>query len=169
MRTLIFHTRRILKVELAQYQCMEECLKCQTLEEVAALIRRIRGYQQDPSSFQYDKEKARQEKEALERKKHEEGKRKQYEARMLRKAKREGKDVEFYLRQGAVVPTAETVQTLRKLDKPEQLQLWKDRNHSQHCLAFHLQGECPRGRGCAFLHVASSTSNTFDEANEVAG
>jgi tRNA-dihydrouridine synthase len=172
MRTVIFHTRRILKIELATFQRMEECLACQTVDQVQALVQKIRGYQADPASFSFDKLKAKQEKEALERAKQEAGKRKAYEARMMRKAKREGKinDLEFYLRQGAVVPTAATVKELLTLDKQQQLQLWKDRDHSQHCIGFHLnEGNCPRGRACAFLHVASTTANTFDESNEVAG
>lgn len=169
LRTTIFHTRRILKTELTSYQLMEECLSCKTLNAVEALVERIRGYKEDPSSFQFDVEKAKKEKEALERKKQEEGKRKNFEARMIRKAKREGKDLEFYLRQGAVVPTLETVKELKKLGREDQMRLWKERDHSQHCLAFHLTGECPRGRGCAFLHVASKTMTTFDESDEVAG
>ncbi|CAJ1962933.1 unnamed protein product [Cylindrotheca closterium] len=170
LRTVIFHTRRILKTELTSYQLMEECLACKSMDQVEALVLRIQGYQKDPASFQYDVEKAKKEKEALARKKAEEGRRKNYEARMIRKAKREGKkDLEFYLRQGASVPTLETVQELKSLTKEGQMKLWKEREHSQHCLAFHLTGECPRGRGCAFLHVASKTDTTFNETDEVAG
>jgi tRNA-dihydrouridine synthase 1 len=91
IRSVIFHTRRILKDALDQYQLMEECLACQTLQQVREIVLQIRGYQADPASFVYDREKAKQEKEALERKRREEGKRKEYEARMMRKAKREGK------------------------------------------------------------------------------
>lgn len=170
LRTVIFHTRRILKTELTSYQLMEECLSCKSIDQVEDLVLRIQGYQKDPASFTFDVEKARKEKEALDRKKAEEGKRKNYEARMIRKAKREGKkDLEFYLRQGAAVPTLETVEELKRLSKEEQMKLWKQREHSQHCLVYHLTGECPRGRGCAFLHVASKTHTTFDETDEVAG
>ena len=106
----------------------------------------------------------------MERKKFEEGKRKRYEERMIRKAKREGKeDLEFYLRQGADVPTAATVQKLKKLPKDKHMKLWKDKNHSQHCLEFHISGSCSRGRSCAFLHVPSHNKNTFVESDEVAG
>ena len=74
------------------------------------------------------------------------------------------------LRQGATVPTLATVEELRSLSKEHQLQLWKDRGHSQHCVAFHLSKDgCPRGRGCAFLHVESQTKNSFEERDEVAG
>lgn len=170
LRTVMFHTRRMLKTELTTYQLMEECLLCKSIDQVEALVLRIQGYQKDPASFSFDVEKAQKEKEALARKKAEEGRRKNYEARMIRKAKREGKkDLEFYLRQGAAVPTLETVQQLKRLTKEGQMMLWKEREHSQHCLAFHLTGECPRGRGCAFLHVASKTDTTFDETDEVAG
>jgi tRNA-dihydrouridine synthase 1 len=170
MRTVIFHTRRILKVQLTTYQRMEECLGCKTIDDVEQVVSEIRGYQQNPGSFQYDLEKAKKEKEALERKKIEEGKRKQFEERMMRKAKREGKtDIEHYLRVGAAVPTEETVYKLKLLSKEEQLQLWKDCDHSQHCMAFHIMGDCPRGRGCAFLHLESKTKNGFIEGDEVAG
>ncbi|KAL3941679.1 MAG: hypothetical protein SGBAC_003992 [Bacillariaceae sp.] len=171
LRTIIFHTRRILKVELATFQLMEECLGCNSLDKVEALVLKIRAYQQDPATFTFDVQKARAEKEALARKKTEEGKRKSYEARMMRKAKREGKkDLEFYLRQGAAVPTCKTIQELKRLTKEEQMKLWKEREHSQHCLIFHLNGgECHRGRGCAFLHVATKTDTTFNETDEVAG
>ena len=174
MRTIIFHVRRMLKVELTTYQLMEECIKCTSIDQLQQeVVEKIRAYQANPATFRYDKLKAQDEKEALERKRQEEGKRKAYEARMIRKAKREGKvqDLEFYLRQGATVPTAETVRQLQQLSsKQEQLQLWKDKDHSQHCLLFHWQdGVCPRGRACAFLHVASTTATTFDESEEVAG
>ncbi|KAG7365447.1 tRNA-U20-dihydrouridine synthase [Nitzschia inconspicua] len=170
MRTVIFHSRRILKEELTKYQLMEECLGCSSIPELLNIIQKIRWYQLNPSKFEYDNEKSKREAEALERKRFEEGKRKKYEARMIRKAKREGKeDKEFYLRQGAAVPTIKTVQKLKKLSKEGQLKLWKDQDHSQHCMDFHLLGECSRGRGCAFLHVPCLTTNMFVESDEVAG
>jgi tRNA-dihydrouridine synthase len=170
MRTVIFHTRRILKEELAKYQLMEECLGCTKIEELMQVVEKVRLYQLYPDNFQYDIEKSKREAETLERKQFEEGKRKRFEARMIRKAKREGKeDIEFYLRQGAAVPTMKTMQYLKKLSKEDQLKLWKDQDHSQHCMAFHLMGECSRGRGCAFLHVPCLTKNMFVESDEVAG
>ena len=171
LRTVIFHTRRILKAELTKYQLMSECLACRSVDDVEGVVNKIRGYRNDPASFQYDKEKAQEHKEALERKRREEGKRKAYEARMVRKAKREGRsDPEHYLRQGTAVPTAATIRELRRLGKAAQLEAWKERQHSQHCMAFHLdEGGCPRGRACAFLHTASRTPNAFDEKDEVAG
>jgi len=170
MRTVIFHTRRILKDELTTYQMMEECLACLSIDDVESVILKIKHYRENTGSFQFDVKRVKREREALERKKIEEGKRKAYEARMIRKAKREKReDLEYYLRQGAAVPTLKTVKDMKILSKEKQLQMWKDRDHSQHCMLFHLSGDCPRGRGCAFLHVASQTKNSFVESDEVAG
>eukprot|EP00934_Nitzschia_sp_Nitz4_P006794 Nitzschia sp. Nitz4//scaffold18_size181773//74720//76483//NITZ4_001916-RA/size181773-processed-gene-0.15-mRNA-1//1//CDS//3329540014//6784//frame0 len=169
MRTAIFHTRRMLKTELTTFQLMQECLACKSLPELEGIVLKIQEYKENPSSFMFDQNKAKAEKEALERKRQEEGKRKAYEARMVRKAKREGlKDLEHYLRQGAEVPTVATVEALKKMSKQEQLDLWKKKNHGQHCLGFHTGG-CTRGRACAFLHATPTDGNTFDESNEVAG
>jgi tRNA-dihydrouridine synthase 1 len=169
MRTVIFHVRRMLKQQLATYQLMEECLACTTIQEIQAVLDKLRTYDNNPEKFVFDREKAKREKDALERKRLEEGKRKLYEARMMRKAKREGKsDLDFYLRQGAAVPTQDTVKKLKTLEKQAQLNLWKEREHSQHCMAFHL-GACQRGKGCAFLHLDTKTKNTFEERDEVAG
>jgi tRNA-dihydrouridine synthase 1 len=170
IRTVVFHTRRMLKDILNQYQLMDECVACQTVDEVKSILHRCQKYQEDPGSFVYDVEKAKQEKEALERKKREEGKRKAFEARMIRKAKREGKaDMEYYLRIGAEVPTLATIEKLKALKRDEQLKVWKQ-EHSQHCMSFHLDPEgCKRDRACAFLHSHAKGSNTFVESDEVAG
>ena len=55
--------------------------------------------------------------QALEARKLEEAKRKQYEGRMTRKAKREGKDPSFYLRQGAENPSVEVPRRLRAMPR----------------------------------------------------
>ena len=68
---------------------------------------------------------------ALAKKKIEEGKRKRYEGRMMRKAKREGRsDLEYYLRQGAAVPTVEEIDMLCSLSYEGQLKAWKANDHS---------------------------------------
>lgn len=170
IRSVVFHTRRICKGLLKQYQLLEDCVACKTNDEVRAVLRKMQKYREDPESFRFDRDKATREKEALEKKKREEGKRKAYEARMMRKAKREGKtDLEYYLRIGAELPTVETIERLRSLSKEEQLAAWKV-NHSQHCLSYHLdQCGCKRDRTCAFLHIDAKGVNTFDESEEVAG
>jgi tRNA-dihydrouridine synthase 1 len=171
LRTIVFHTRRMLKHLLSKYQLMEECINSKSINDVQKVITKMRKYERDPSSFHFDKEKSRRDKEALDRKRREEGKRKAYEARMLRKAKREKRDdLEYYLRQGAKVPTVNEVKELRKLSKDEQMARWKAGDHSQHCLAFHLdEGGCKRDRACAFLHADALGENSFLEMDEVAG
>ncbi len=171
LRTVVFHTRRMLKHLLNEYQLMEECISSKSIDEILNVIQKMRKYQKDPSLFVFDKEKQTKEKEAMDRKRREEGKRKAYEARMVRKAKREGRgDLEYYLRQGAKVPTVKEVQKLRKLSKEKQMQHWKDGDHSQHCMAFHLhEGGCKRDRSCAFLHADALGENSFQEMDEVAG
>jgi len=172
LRTVIFHTRRMLKELLNNFQLMEECIGSKKISEVQDVVTKIVKYQKDPASFHFDTEKAKKEKEALERKRNEEGKRKAYEARMIRKAKRERRaDLEFYLRQGSKVPTASEIERLRKMcSKADQLTAWKAGNHSQHCISYHLdQGGCKRDRSCAFLHVDTINETTFEEKDEVAG
>ena len=171
IRSVIFHTRRMCRDLLSRFQLMEECVACQSIDEVEAVLEKLERYSANPESFTYDRDKAKREKEALEKKRREEGKRKAYEARMIRKAKREGlQDREFYLRQGAEMPTVETVTYLKTLPKDEQLREWKGREHSQHCLAYHLDPNgCKRDRACAFLHVEAKGDNTFVESDEVAG
>lgn len=170
IRSIVFHVRRMLKDLLAQYQLLEPCVAADNIDQVRSIVRKMEGYQNKPESFIFDKEKEKAQKEAMERKKREEGKRKAYEARMIRKAKREGReDLQYYLYQGAQVPTKELLEKLQQMSREKSLPIWKE-NHSQHCLAFHLDPEgCSRGRGCAFLHVDVLTSNTFNEQDEVAG
>jgi tRNA-dihydrouridine synthase 1 len=169
IRTVVFHIRRMLRDELTKYQLMDDCVAAPTLEDVQQIVDKVQSYQRDPSSFLYDEEKAIREKEALAKKKHEEGKRKRFEDRMIRKAKREGKtDLDFYLRVGALVPSKAVVAKLKTLSRDDQLAEWK-KNHSQHCMAYHLS-TCQRDRGCAFLHVDSELgTNSFVESDEVAG
>ena len=171
IRSVIFHTRRMCRDLLNRFQLMEECVASKSIEEVEAVLEKLDRYNANPENFTYDRDKAKREKEALETKRLEEGKRKAYEARMIRKAKREGlEDREFYLRQGAEMPTVETIAYLKTLPKDAQLREWKTREHSQHCLSFHLDPQgCKRDRACAFLHVEAKGDNTFVESDEVAG
>ena len=93
MRTVLFHIRRMLKEELVRYQLMADCLQCTTIEEVeATILAKVQRYREHPATFTFDSARAQHEKDALARKQREEGKRKEYEARMLRKAKREKLD-----------------------------------------------------------------------------
>ncbi|GAX10936.1 hypothetical protein FisN_2Lh466 [Fistulifera solaris] len=169
IRSVIFHVRRMLKEPLDRYQLMEDCLQCTSIEEIRTkILDCIERYQSSPTSFVFDQQKAQAEKEALVFRKEQEGKRKDYEARMMRKAKREGRDRLYYLQIGAEPPTRREVAELRKMADPnEAMQLWKEK-HSQHCFLHHIS-ECPRGRTCAFLHMECADGNNFQEQDELAG
>jgi len=170
IRSVTFHVRRMCKDVLERYQLMEECVSCGTVDEVEAVIRKCDAYTKDPDTFRYDKLRAERDKEALEAKRREEGKRSAYAGRMTRKAKREGlADLEHYLRIGAEVPSVEIIERLRRAPREERLAAWK-KDHSQHCMAYHLEeGGCKRDRACAFLHVPAKDARKFDEDDEVAG
>jgi len=166
LRTVVFHVRRMLRDELNRFQQMDDCIKCPDVASVASLVDKLASYLDDPTLFSYDADKARREKEAKETRALEEGKRKAYEDRMRRKAKREGLDLEHYIRIGAELPTRETVEALRDLPREQQLDIWSQ-HHSQHCMNYHLgEGGCKRDRKCAFMHA---DIGGFVEKDEVAG
>ena len=72
---------------------------------------------------------------------------------MVRKAKREGKDLHFYLLQGAEAPTTEEITYLKAMNAEEAFFVWK-KKFAQHCYAFHFDvGGCTRERTCSFLHA----------------
>lgn len=151
LRTLVFHVRRILKVELTEYQLMGDMLEAKDADVVKRLIEQCVEYKRH--GYKPDPDKARREKEALELKKHREQTRKRYEERMVRKAKREGRDADYYLKQGAEAPTAEDLKELRSMPPQAAWERWKEK-HCQHCWAMHLgEGGCTRERTCAFLHA----------------
>ena len=170
IRSVVFHTRRMCKELLEKYQLMNECIACTSIDSVEMILSKCAGYIKHPDTFLFDQDKAKKDKEALECKRREEGKRKAYEARMIRKAKREGLvDREYYLRIGAEVPSKTTISKLKLLSKEDALAAWK-KSHSQHCMSYHLDdGGCKRDRACAFLHSEAKDENKFDEADEVAG
>lgn len=155
---------------LEQYQLMEECIASTTVDEVELVLSKCEQYIQHPDTFHYDREKAARDMEALAAKRREEGKRKAYEERMTRKAKREGlSDLGYYLRIGAEVPTVDIITRLKLLSKEDRVAVWK-KDHSQHCMAFHFDdGGCKRDRACAFLHVEANDGNEFVADDEVAG
>jgi tRNA-dihydrouridine synthase len=159
MKSIVFHIRRICKEEFTKYQLMEDCVACQSAKEVRDIVMKAIHYR-DCGDYQYDKEKEKKLKEALEKRKREEGNRKAFEDRMMRKAKREGKDSSFYLLQGAEVPTLEELQELKAMPKEKAFEIWKTK-HSQHCYNFHFEpGGCHRDRTCSFLHA----DPTYSEA-----
>jgi hypothetical protein len=161
IKGVVFHIRRMLKDELAQYQLLDDCLSASSLEQVRSVVERISSYREH-GGFEFDARKAQKIKEAAELKKKEEGKRKAFEERMVRKAKREGKALDFYLNQGAGAPSSETIEKLKSLnDKEEAFKLWKT-SYSQHCFAFHFDpSKCGRERTCPFLHADPAMQETL--------
>ena len=169
IRSVVFHTRRMCRDLLEKYQLMAECIASTSIDEVDAVLTKCERYVNHPETFKFDQQKAARDTAALVKKRQEEKKRKAYEGRMMRKAKREGKDVEHYLRIGAEVPTIEIVRKLKVLPKEERLVVWK-KDHSQHCMSYHLEdGGCKRDRACAFMHVEAKDKNKFLADDEVAG
>lgn len=154
MKSLVFHVRRMCRDEFTSFQLMDECVNATTLEAVRAVVLQAQEYEREGYSF--DPSKEARAKAALAQRKHEEGKRRRFEERMVRKAKREGKDPEHFLLQGAACPTLEELAALRALSREESFAQWKAR-HSQHCWEYHLgASRCGRDRTCAFLHVDAS-------------
>jgi hypothetical protein len=151
LKSVIFHIRRICKTAFSEYQLLEDCLACTSVAEVREVVEQGVHYS-TTGSFVFDPYKEKRRKEMLAAKKREEGKRKAYEQRMVRKSKREGRDINYYLNIGAKNPTQEILEQLKALKKDEAFETWK-RDHSQHCYAHHFEdGGCKRDRTCAFLH-----------------
>lgn len=145
------------------------CRAWQDLAGVRRVVEQLVAHRA-AGTYRFDPTKEARAKAAAERKKREEGKRKAYEARMVRKAKREGRDPLFYLSAAAVAPpTVHDVAMVARLGEAAkekggekagadaasavQLAVWRAR-WPQHCFAHHLGGVagCPRDRSCAFLH-----------------
>ena len=154
MKCAIFHVRRMAKTQLTRYQLMQECCAAASLPALQQVVAQCLRYVRGERPFVYEPLKEQRAQRALETRRLEEGKRKAYEGRMQRKAKREGKPPGFYLQHGAANPTVETLQRLRALPADEAFAWWKE-HHAQHCHAFHFGG-CKRERGCAFLHADPS-------------
>jgi hypothetical protein len=58
--------------------------------------------------------------------------RKEFEARMQRKAKREGKPLDHYLKLGAALPTEVELKQLKEMDKDAAFAVWKEKHAQVH-------------------------------------
>lgn len=153
IKSIVFHIRRIIRIELEKYQLLGDLLDSTNETDIKRIILNVIEYEKNPDSFHFDSIKNKQMKEMWERKKREEGKRKEYEARMVRKAKREGKELNYYLLRGSENPTQEEVVTLKAMSQEKSFAIWKEK-HSQHCYEFHFGANgCHRERTCSFLHA----------------
>lgn len=111
-----------------------------------------------------DKQKKMKDEQA--RKLHQEGLRKSYEERMIRKAKREGRkgdDLLYYLKIGLDPPTITYINEMKSSNLSEKLKMddWKEK-YSQHCYSFHFN-TCTRDRRCAYLHSDAIIIRSNDE------
>lgn len=155
LKSVIFHVRRICRDELVKYQMMDQCVEATSVEEVQRVVDEMAAFEKT-GVFVADAGKIQRAKEAAERRKREEGKRKAFEERMLRKAKREGKESNFYLSRGSAVPTIDELSELKAMPKDKSFELWKSA-HGQHCFVYHFDPQrCPRERTCSFLHMDPS-------------
>ena len=170
IRTVVFHIRRMCKAELVQYQLLQPCLQAPSIDVIRDILNRIIQYRINPETFMYDSQRAQEEKDTIARQKYEEGKRKAFEERMIRKAKREKKeDLFYYLNIGADLPTPNQMEYYCTLDREILIPIWKQ-NHSQHCMSYHMDPDkCNRGRACAFLHVDTMSKLSIQERDECAG
>jgi tRNA-dihydrouridine synthase len=161
LKSVVFHIRRMCKDILMKYQMMDDCVNASSVDAVRLIIQNIVHFERT-GTFVQDPNKAKLEKEALERRKREEGKRKDFEARMIRKAKREGKAPDYYLSLGAAIPTFDEVKELKSMQKEEAFSIWKEK-FGQHCWAFHFESSgCIRDRTCSFLHTDVKVHNDLE-------
>lgn len=96
--TVVFHCRRMAKVELAQYQLLEEFSALKSVEEVEALLAKAEGHRDGPGPFKVDEGRSQKERELKAQRAYEEECRKKYESRMSRKAQRLGKQLTALLK-----------------------------------------------------------------------
>ena len=148
-----FHCRRIAKAPLEAYDALDDLVDGPDAAAARRVLERVRRYVQGEETFSPDAaRKARAEARRKQRATTREA-RKRFEERMIRKAKREGKPLDFYVKQGAEKPTRADLERLKAIgDEKKRLAEWNAR-HKQHCLKFHL-GTCERGDACAFIHDA---------------
>jgi hypothetical protein len=161
IKSVIFHIRRIIRDELTDFQLMEECIKCENNEDIRTIVNKAIEYKKDKNNYIYDKDKEKKMKEEYEKRKKEEGKRKLFEDRMIRKAKREKKeDLNFYL--VSKNPSFIKLKELKCMETDKAFDIWK-KEYSQHCYNFHFDANgCHRDRTCSFLHFDVLYAETDD-------
>jgi len=162
-----FHVRRICRDALAETRLLPRLEAASSLAQLGAIVRACVAHAEGGVVALEDAEAI----EALgwraECERRNRDKRKEFEARMVRKARREGKPDDTYFRAGRVPPTDLQVAQLRAMPEQERMGWWSAR-FGQHCLAFHATGTCVRSEsehGCAFLHVPPTAAAVAEEPN----
>ena len=157
------------KAELERYQLLEATYAAQSRQDLEELVARCREFAEGRAAFVHDPGAEAAARERAEARRAERGKRQAYEGRMLRKARREGKPDDFYLKMGLAPPTRADLAAVVALPEPERIGWWRAR-FGQHCLAHHTAAEgCARGRNCAFLHAEIGVAQPPSWLEEAAG
>jgi len=163
-----FHLRRMAKRELAATGMLAALLASPTLDAAADVMRRCRDALATTTLEELESrgaaivdaapvESAAATADRAAAAAASAAKRERFVQRMRAKALREGRDAEWYLRQGRRAPTVVELEQARHLKEGERKGWWQQR-FGQHCLEFHLEGACPwerDARGCGFLHEAA--------------
>ena len=122
---------------------MDDLVAAESLAEVQATVYRLLALRSRPEPFLPDPDKARKAREASERRKADASKRKAFEERMVRKARRQGLPLDHYLQQGLANPTFAGIRELKKVpDEAQRMALWRAA-HAQHCFNYHFGPQVP--------------------------
>lgn len=162
-RSIAFHTRRICNQALEAYNSLDDLLDGTKLEDALAIVDRCRDYASGRAVFHPDPEAKKRAADRKNRREDVKRARRRFEERMARKAKREGKPLDAYLKIGAEPPTQEQLKAFRAMGNDNvRLNHWK-RDFSQVCFSFALHpGGCARGETCAFLHAVQKSQDDDD-------
>jgi len=165
--TVAFHLRRMARDALTRYQMLDDVSRIgatsssskkertASMQNLKNLVLQCVSFENGSVKFVFDAAKAAEEKKQVEGKKKELAARKKFEDRMVRKARREGKDDLFYLR-GDMLPTLSDVATVKAVsDRAGRKAKWKAR-FATFCFDFCVLGKCRfdgSGELCPFKHV----------------
>lgn len=95
---IVFHVRRMCRKILEKYHALEELKAATSADKVVEIMKRCKRFESGNEAFEFDPARARAAKEAREKRSFEEKCRKKYVARMMRKAKREGRELQELLK-----------------------------------------------------------------------
>ena len=157
--TARFHVRRMCRDQLAERKLGPLLEAATTMAHIVAIVHACTGDAGKHGSALAELAQAA----ACERRNAQ--KRTEFCGRMTRKARREGRPDDFYLRHGLAPPTQADVAVLRGMDAGQKLSWWGSR-FGQHCIALHADGVCPRAIGefgCAYLHVPATPLGAAEE------
>lgn len=156
-RSVAFHVRRICAKALESYEALDALLDGSGIDDARRVVSDCLAYETGAKSFVADPNAS---KRAAQREKQRDAaktNRRRFEERMARKAKREGKPLDFYLATGAEPPTSDEIDRYKAMSNDaDRLNAWK-LHHAQVCFKHFLApGGCPRPETCAFIHPVAA-------------